>query len=201
MKSLGYVLSVALLLLSTAAFAQMDHKPAAPAPSPAALQAQNSFNLLKSLAGGWEGTFTTDPKIPQMGDGSKTLLLMRVTSRGNALVHEMFERGKDNDPAKFDHPITLIHLDGDKLVLTHYCDAGNRPHMIAKTSSDGKTIDFDLVELSGSNQHGHMAHGTFTLVDADHHIEEWTYMMPGDKPLRARGDFHRVKDVSVGAGQ
>jgi len=33
----------------------------------------------------------------------------------------------------------------------------------------------------------------FTLVDADHHIEDWTYMMPGDKPVHAHFDLHRSK--------
>jgi hypothetical protein len=47
--------------------------------------------------------------------------------------------------------------------------------------------------MSGGNQHGHMHHAVFTLIDADHHTQEWTYMMPGDKPMRARMDLIRVK--------
>jgi hypothetical protein len=38
-----------------------------------------------------------------------------------------------------------------------------------------------------------MHHGIFTLVDADHHIEDWIYMMPGDKPVHAHFDLHRAK--------
>jgi len=33
----------------------------------------------------------------------------------------------------------------------------------------------------------------FTIIDADHHIEDWTYMLPGDKPVRARVDLKRGK--------
>jgi hypothetical protein len=31
------------------------------------------------------------------------------------------------------------------------------------------------------------------MVDADHHVEEWTFHMPGDKQVRARFDLRRVK--------
>jgi hypothetical protein len=32
----------------------------------------------------------------------------------------------------------------------------------------------------------------FTMIDENHHIEDWTYMMPGDKPVHARFDLHRT---------
>jgi hypothetical protein len=57
--------------------------------------------------------------------------------------------------------------------------------MVARTSPDGKTVEFDFLDLSGDNQYGHMYHAVFTIIDANHHTEDWTYMMPGDKPLRA----------------
>jgi hypothetical protein len=98
-----------------------------------------------------------------------------------------------DDPTKFDHPVTMFYLDNDRLILTHYCDAGNRPRMAARASADGKTLDFDFLDVAGSTQNGHMQHATFTVIDADHHTEEWTYLMPGDKPMRARMDMQRVK--------
>jgi len=110
---------------------------------------------------------------------------MRVTSRGNALVHEMQEAGSPLDPTKYDHPVTMFYVDSDHLNLVHYCDAGNRPHMIARSSPDGKKVEFDFVDLSGGNERGHMYHAVFTVIDNNHHIEEWTYMMPGDKPMHA----------------
>src|SRR5215469_12625781 len=51
---------------------------------------------------------------------------LRVTSRGNALVHEMKQPGTPDDPAK-DDPITVLYLEGNRLILTHYCDAGAWP--------------------------------------------------------------------------
>ena len=148
--------------------------------------AQQSFDGLKALAGTWVGTVRTIPVQADV-EGQSAQVTMRVTSMGNALMHEI------TSPAHPEDPLTIFYLDGDHLVLTHYCDAGNRPRMTARTSADGKTIDFDFLDVSGSTKYGHMQHVTFTLMDADHHVEEWTYRRPGDKPMHARLDLTRAK--------
>lgn len=204
MKSLSFKLSLVVMALSTTmAFAQsdaqtpsaqMDHsqKPAAPKS-----EAQMSFQTMKALAGEWEGAVSTDMSEAmkkQMGADMKPLhVSMRVTSRGNVLVHEIQEAGTPLDPTKYDHPVTMLYVDADKLTLVHYCDAGNRPRMAARVSPDGENVEFDLVDVSGGTQHGHMHHAVFTMIDANHHTEEWTYMMPGDKPIHARFDLQRTK--------
>jgi hypothetical protein len=87
----------------------------------------------------------------------------------------------------------MFYLDGDRLLLTHYCDAGNRPRMAARTSPDGKKVEFDFLDVAGSTKYGHMQHAVFTVIDANHHTEDWTFMMPGDKPMHAHMDLQRVK--------
>ena len=180
MKSLRFMLSVVLISLSAIAFAQSD--------------AQKSFDTLKPLAGNWEGPVTTIPQEPSV-DGKPTQVSLRVTSMGNAMVHEMRIEGRADDP------ITMLYLDADRLLLTHYCDAGNRPRMVGKMSPDGKTVEFDFLDVSGSTQYGHMHHAVFTFVDANHHTEDWTYMGPGDKPTRAHFDLQRKKDAGVVASK
>lgn len=157
-----------------------------------ASDAQKSFDRMKSLAGIWEGAVSAEPPSPMVPAGTKAQITMRITSRGNALVHEMQAPGTPLDPNKYDHPVTMFYLDNDHLNLVHYCDAGNRPHMIARTSADGKTVEFDFVDLSGGDQFGHMYHAVFKVIDANHHTEDWTFMMPGDKPMRAHMDLQRV---------
>jgi hypothetical protein len=172
--------------------AQSDaHKMDAPK-TPVVSDAQMSFDQLKTLAGTWRGSMKITPSAPKM-DNANLEITLRVTSRGNALVHEMQEPGTPLDPTKYDHPVTMLYLDGDKLNLIHYCDAGNRPRMVARPSADGKKVEFDFADLSGGNQYGHMYHAVFTIIDADHHTEDWTYMMPGDKPMQAHADLVRVK--------
>ena len=164
MKSIRFLLSAALLGLSTLAFAQSD--------------AQKSFDQLKSLAGSWEGTM----------DGKPMQISLRVTSMGNALIHEMTIAGKP------DEPITMFYVDGDRLLLTHYCDAGNRPRMAATMTPDGKTVDFHFLDVANFNskQVGYMQHAVFTTVDANHHTEDWTFLAQG-KPINAHIDLQRTK--------
>jgi hypothetical protein len=178
MKSLRFMLPVVLMSLSTLALAQSD--------------AQKSFDQLKTLAGSWQGSAKTDPPDPDT-DKKPVQISLRVTSRGNALVHEMKEAGAPEDPARYDHPVTMLYLDGDRLLMTHYCDAGNRPRMAARTSSGGKTVEFDFLDVAGGTEYGHMHHAVFTIIDANHHTEDWTYLMPGDKLVHGHLDLQRTK--------
>ncbi len=189
MKSLRFMLPVVLLSLATVAFAQTE----APKLDVQRSDAQKSFDQLKTLSGTWQGPATTTPPLSDMGNGAVMQVSFRVTSRGNAIVHEMKEAGTADDPTRSDHPVTMFYLDSDRLLLTHYCDAGNRPRMAARTSPDGKTVEFDFLDVSGSTEFGHMQHAVFTIIDANHHTEEWTYLMPGDKPVHARMDLQRTK--------
>jgi hypothetical protein len=170
--------SVVFILIAATAFA-------ADAATPQS-DAQKSFDKMKTLAGSWEGHVTTVPQAPEI-DGKLTQVSLRATSMGNALMHEMTMGGRPDDP------ITMLYLDGDRLLLTHYCDAGNRPRMTGKMSPDGKTVEFDFLDVAGSTEHGHMHHAVFTIIDANHHTEDWTYMMPGDKPMHAHFELQRTK--------
>jgi hypothetical protein len=190
MKSLRFSLPFVLLGLATIALAQHEMQTSATQPQS---DAQKSFTELKSLAGTWKGPVTTDPPQANMKPGTLGQISMRVTSRGNAIVHEMQEAGTPLDATKYDHPVTMLYLDNDRLTLVHYCDAGNRPRMVARTSADGNTVEFDFVDVSGSTDYGHMHHSVFTTIDANHHIEDWTYMMPGDKPVHVHMDLTRVQ--------
>jgi len=170
MKSLRFMLSVVLISLSTLVFAQSD--------------AQKSFDQLKTLAGSWDGVLSgAGPEF----DGKTMHVTLRVTSTGNALMHEM--TGLAGRP---DDPITMFYVEGDRLMLTHYCDAGNRPRMTGKLLPDGKTLEFEFLDVAGTTEYGHMHHAILTAVDADHHTEEWTFMV-GDKPVHAHFDLHRSK--------
>jgi hypothetical protein len=173
MKSLRFLLpTIVLVSLSMPAWAQSD--------------AQQSFDKLKTLTGSWEGHVTTLPPQAEI-EGKPMQVTLRTTSMGNALMHEMTAAGRPDDP------ITMLYLDGDRLLLTHYCDAGNRPRMTGKISSDGKTVEFDFLDVAGSTQYGHMHHAVFTLTDSNHHTEDWTYMEPGDKPVHAHFELQRIK--------
>jgi|SRR5215469_2787597 len=178
MNPLRFALPLALPLVLLAC------SPPVLAQSPA--PAQKSFAQIKSLAGTWEGTLTTFPASAEY-QGKHLQVSLRVASSGNVVMHEM---KVSNEP---DDPITMLYVNGDRLYLRHYCDAGNRPRMIAQASPDGKTITFNLVDVSGSKSHGYMEHVVFTTIDASHHTEDWTFLERGNHPARAHFDLHRVQ--------
>ena len=155
--------ALSFILTAASVFAQAD--------------AQQSFNKLKALTGNWVGTTS---------DGRSVEVEFRETSAGSALMSEIKGDGKH-------HMISMFNLDGpNKLVITHYCSAGNQPRMVAAPSSDGKTFTFTFVD--GMNipdaDSGHMQTVAFAVTDASHHTETWTYIDHG-KTHDMVFDLHR----------
>jgi hypothetical protein len=210
MKSLRFALPLVLLSLSTAAFAQHEgHDAHAAAAAPAATagtaapaatpapetDAHKSFVRLKTLAGTWEGPVTTTPKMamvkmdPTLDKMDGTLKVsLQVTSSGKTITHEMSGSGPHVNP------VSVVYLDGDRLLLTHYCAMGNRPRMSGKMQPDATTVKFDFVDVDGGTENGMMHDAAFTFIDADHHNEDWEFFMPGEKTVKvhAHAELHRV---------
>src|SRR5437763_14247023 len=143
---------IILIAATTVVFPQEMRMPMPKTAGPQS-DAQKAFEKLKTLAGSWQGSV--------MGMSVQTTI--RVTSRGNAILHEVTSIGLQDDP------ITMIYVDGDRLLLTHYGDSGNRPRMEEKLSPDGNSVEFNLVDITGSTQRGFMNRIVFTFVDANHH--------------------------------
>ncbi|HJT18386.1 MAG TPA: hypothetical protein VJ853_13395, partial [Thermoanaerobaculia bacterium] len=68
------LVSLLLTFAAAAAFGQSD--------------AKASFDRMKTLAGVWEGRMHTDPVMKEV-EGTATRVTMRVTSMGNAMMHEI----------------------------------------------------------------------------------------------------------------
>ena len=168
-------LGLALALsLPTAAQSEAQKSLSASVPS----DTQKAFDKLKTLAGSWDGSF----------EGGPMQVTLRVTSMGNALMHEMRGGGPED-------PISMLTVDGDRLLLTHYCDAGNQPRMVGAVSPDGKTITFNFIDATNlrPSQGGHMQSAVFTFIDPDHHTEAWTFAMADGKPMGGLLDLRRTK--------
>lgn len=183
------------LLMAAPLAAQQHEHPATTAST--STDSQKAFAILKSLAGSWAGTVIT----PNPKNNGPAEMKMSVTSRGNAVVHDMHAATVLDDPAKYDHPITMLYMEHGKLLLTHYCDAGNRPRMVGSLSADGKTLDFDFVDIVGPTDYGHMQHARFTIIDENHHTEDWTYMVPSKKLMTGHFDLMRAPKVAAAAAR
>jgi hypothetical protein len=183
-------LVVATLFASQLSAQTHDHPAATDTATAATKQA---FALIKSLSGRWQGPYLN----PETGKPVTMEMSIRVTSKGNSVVHEMKGAGDPDESTTKDHPVTMMYIDGAKLLLTHYCDAGNRPRMAARISPDGKQVDFDFLDVAGPTKYGHMQHVRFTFVDSTHHSEEWTWALPTGKTMGAQMDLHRVETVAT----
>jgi hypothetical protein len=164
-------LLICLLAPAAVVFAQGNPPKTAVAQS----DAKKAFEKLKTLAGSWEGT---------IGDLS-TQVTIRVTSGGGAIMHDAFMASTNK--------ITMIYVEGDRLLLTHYGGEGNRPRFEGKLTADEKSVEFSFIDVSGGTQRGLMKGMTFTIVDANNHVVDVTYILPDGKAIEARGQFKRTK--------
>jgi len=162
-----FFLAASLLLAGVTAYAA--------GPRSETMNAAEAFSRLKALAGDWEAD-------TQMG---KTHLNIQLIAGGTSLVER--ETGE-----KMPEMMTVYYVDGDRLLLTHYCMAGNQPRMQASVSPDGKTITFTYVDATNlaTPDAGHMQTMVLTLVDDNHHTEEWTFVDHG-KELKRFFDLRR----------
>ena len=112
------IAACAAALVATLAIAQ-DTRPAA-----------SSFERFKALTGEWIDVDGVG------GAKGAVLATYRLTGGGSAVVETLF-------PGTRNEMTTIYHRDGNDLVLTHYCAAGNQPRMRARTVS-GNTVAFDF---------------------------------------------------------
>jgi hypothetical protein len=164
MKAFRYAATIAIVLCAGCALAQSS--------------AQKAFDTLKALTGNWER---------KNNQGQTMRVSFRETAGGSALLSEIHGQGPEN-------MISMIHLDGDRLLMTHYCGAGNQPRMKATLAPDGKSVIFDFIDATNlaSADAGHMHHVVFAIPDADHHTEEWTFLDHG-KEMKETFALQRAK--------
>jgi hypothetical protein len=138
-----------------------------------------AFDQLKSLAGNWEGKDSS---------GSPVKINYKVISNGSVVMEYL-------EPAKEPEMVTMYSLDGDRIVVTHYCSAGNQPTMQTAPSpaANGK-LDFAFVRISGTKtpDEGHMVALSVSILDKDHLTQTWTFEDHG-KSMNGTFSYTRVK--------
>src|SRR5262249_33711013 len=160
-----------------AAGARADGK-AAKAPAAAK---HAGLERMKKLAGTW---------VAADKDGKptdKVVSVIRVTAAGSAVIETLF-------PGQPHEMISMYHLDGKDLIMTHYCALGNQPRMKADPKSPANKIHFKFD--GGTNfdpaKDKHMHEGTITFVDDDH-IEFCGSAWDGGKPIKMTCDMKLVR--------
>jgi hypothetical protein len=146
---------------------------------PAAVDAKAAFERLRSLAGEWQAN---TPK-------GTMHVTYEVIAGGSAVVQrEMME----NMPAMQ----TVYHLDGSRLLLTHYCLLGNQPRMEAR-AFDATTgeLKFEFLDITNLTSPGaaHMHNAVLRFADADHFAGEWQILENDSVKSTEKVQFTRVK--------
>ena len=136
------------------------------APAMAQSKAQASFDRMKALAGEWDGTG---------GNGKPTHVTYRVVSNGSVLEETMNVGTEET-------MLTVYHLDGDRVMVTHYCAAGNQPRMVATPDPKSpNVVAFKFLDATNlpSLETGHMRNLVLSIVDKDHVTQQWTWHEKG----------------------
>ena len=174
MRTLMPMLLICLLAPAAVVFAQDNPPKSASAQS----DAKKAFEKLKTLTGSWQGTVM----------GMSINVTIRLASSGTAILHEATGDGK-RPP---NHEITMIYVDGDRLLATHFCDGGNRVRWEGKMSPDGKRIEFSFLDVTGGTRGGLAKDMVFTMIDADKHAIVLNFITPDGKSVDVRGEFQRT---------
>ena len=77
---------------------------------------------------------------------------------------------------------TTFYLDGDRLMLTHYCVAKNAPRLEATAFADGgRTVVFTFVDGANipTRDKGHMDKAVFRFETDDRVVSRWTWYENG----------------------
>jgi hypothetical protein len=148
--------------------------------APARPDAKAAFERLKTLAGSWRGNVMT-------ADGPTAEVAYAVTSGGHVVAERLFP-GTDHEM------VTMYHLEGDALVLTHYCTMGNQPRMRLVEAS-GDTLRFDFTGGAGIDpaRDTHMHSGTIVFKGPDRIESQWAVYDKGKDAGAKRFFMTRVK--------
>ena len=122
---------------------------------------QQAFNRLKTLEGAWidvDGIF---------GNKGAVGVTYKVTSGGHSVI-ETFPAGTANEM------VTVYHLEGNDLVLTHYCTSNTQPRM-KSSGLQGNTLTFAFA--GGTNidpdHTSHMHSAKIEFLSADEIRGTW----------------------------
>jgi hypothetical protein len=164
----------AALLLAGATTVQIGH-----AATMGGSDAGAAFERLKLLAGEWQGDAAS-------GGAS---LSYELVANGTALIERESGGGRPT-------MMTMYHRDGERLLLTHYCMAGNQPRMQAQAYDPATgALVFEFVDATNLTNPDatHMHAVTFKFVDDTHIDTLWQLYQKGKPTTVERARYTRTR--------
>lgn len=143
-----------------------------------------------ALDGEWNCTVTEpDGKVRQ------STVRYDVTAGGSTVVETLFV----GEPHEM---VSMYHMDGDKLVMVHYCVMANQPHFVQQASEDTNTIA--LVCDGGANIPNenvpHMHEATYSFRDDGSVVSHWTFYAEGQPGGTVKLELTRAEGHDDHAG-
>jgi len=142
-----------------------------------------AFEAIKALAGEWLVVGEDGQPTSQVGSSI-------ALTAGGSVVRETLFPGTDHEM------LTVYYLDGEDLVLTHYCVLGNQPHMKASADSTEKKIQFQCA-AGGKikcDKESHMHEGLMEIVGPDELHARWKKFDAGECTYTAEFRLVRRKN-------
>ena len=169
------------LLLSVAA---VNAAPAAPVPAPPE-RTPVAFERFRALTGAWVGRSTK---------GWTEEITYTSIASGSAVLEVSFDAHPDETM------VTLVHPDGDRLLLTHYCVAKNQPRLVLTTANeDASEMTFEFLDGTNlpSRDKGHMDKVVFRFADDGSFTSQWTWYQDGKESWMEEIRHVRAETVSA----
>jgi hypothetical protein len=162
MRAVAIVFASALPLMPSAA----GEEPRSVAP-PTPETSRAVFERFKGLSGTWDGKSTK---------GWEEMLRYEVIAGGSTVLETSVNAHPNERMA------TAFHMDGDRLMLTHYCMAKNQPRLEATGFADGgRTVVFTFKDGTNipTRDRGHMDKAVFTFEGPGRVTSRWTWYENG----------------------
>src|SRR6266404_8835311 len=132
----------------------------------AASPATSGFHKLQSVAGRWEG---------KDDQGKAVTTEFKLVAGGTAVLEILAASGMDE-------MLTVYSMDGESILLTHYCPTNNQPRMRAvPQTSEIKQLVFSFQDAGNlpNPAVGHEYKLVMDFNDNDHLTERWTWRRDG----------------------
>jgi hypothetical protein len=174
----GRRLRLALSTLAAAALLAAAAAPAAAGP----VEPKAAFERLKSLAGTWQGQAGHGPADQQ------ATVVYRLASGGTVVQETLF-------PETPHEMISMYHLAGGQLVMTHYCAMGNQPRLkldTAASTPERLVFAFDGGTNFDPAKDGHVHSGVVEWQGEALHAD-WTFWADGEPANHAVFQLRRSR--------
>jgi hypothetical protein len=122
--------------------------------------------------------------------GKKATVRYELTASGTAF----FEKYSDGAMGPGNDMITMYHLDAGRLLLTHYCMAGNQPRMELKRFDPATgELDFDFLDATGlpDENAGHMRRARLR-ISGDTYTSRWEFVENGKPTFDEHQELTRM---------